>query len=237
VPDETHDLHPRNVLERPKVLFNAKTRKFVLWAHVDAPGYMKASVGVAVSDSPCGPFEYLRCFQPCGQESRDMTVWQDSNGSAYLFHSSEMNKTQHIVKLRDDFLDVEGDFVRAFPDELREAPAVWKYRDRYYQITSYCTGWSANPARWHLAEHPLGPWRTMSDPCAGSDEQRATTFGSQSTFVLPVPGREDAFIFCADRWKAENLQDSRYVWLPMWMKNGEPRIEWRDEWDFSVFDG
>ena len=50
--DETSDLHPSKVLERPKVVYNAKTGKFVMWAHVESADYSKAAAGVAVSDSP-----------------------------------------------------------------------------------------------------------------------------------------------------------------------------------------
>ena len=34
--DEKHDLHPSKVLERPKVIYNEKTKKFVMWAHVES---------------------------------------------------------------------------------------------------------------------------------------------------------------------------------------------------------
>lgn len=44
VPDDTdHDLHPSKVLERPKVVYNAKTKKFVMWAHVESADYSKAA--------------------------------------------------------------------------------------------------------------------------------------------------------------------------------------------------
>ena len=33
--DPNHDLHPSKVLERPKVIYNKKTGKFVMWAHVE----------------------------------------------------------------------------------------------------------------------------------------------------------------------------------------------------------
>lgn len=235
--DLLHDLHPRNVLERPKVLFNLETNKFVLWAHVDDPTYKKACTGVAISESPTGPFTYLGSFQPCGRESRDMTVWQDpDDGVAYLIHSSDGNATMHIVRLAGNYLEPCGKYVQAFQNEFREAPAVWKHRDRYYMITSGCTGWNCNPARWHSAPSMMGPWTTGGDPVEGCGVDKNTTFQSQSTYVLPVPGREDAFIFCADRWQAHHLRESGYVWLPMWMTPDGPRIEWHDEWDFSVFD-
>ena len=48
--DSTHDLHPSKVLERPKVVYNDSTKKFVMWAHVESADYSKAAAGVAVSD-------------------------------------------------------------------------------------------------------------------------------------------------------------------------------------------
>jgi len=51
------------------------------------------------------------------------------------------------------------------------------------------------------------------NPCTGPDAE--LTFHSQSTYVLPVQGKEEAFIFMADRWNPENAIDGRYVWLPI----------------------
>jgi hypothetical protein len=60
----------------------------------------------------------------------------------------------------------------------------------------------------------------------------------QSTFVLPVQGRKDGFIFMADRWKPENAIDGRYIWLPIQFdKTGKPFIELMDRWDLLFFDG
>lgn len=69
--DEKHDLHPSKVLERPKVIYNEKTKKFVMWAHVESADYSKACAGVAVSDSPTGTFTYVGSFRPNGAMSRD----------------------------------------------------------------------------------------------------------------------------------------------------------------------
>ena len=85
--DEKHDLHPSKVLERPKVIYNEKTKKFVMWAHVESADYSKACAGVAVSDSPTGTFTYVGSFRPNGAMSRDKTVFVDDNGKAYQFYS------------------------------------------------------------------------------------------------------------------------------------------------------
>jgi hypothetical protein len=54
------------VLERPKVIFNSKTRKFVMWFHLElrGKGYDAALSGVAVSDQATGPFRFLRAERP-----------------------------------------------------------------------------------------------------------------------------------------------------------------------------
>jgi hypothetical protein len=96
----THDLHKSNVL--PKAIYNYRTAKYVMWMHIDDTNYTKASVGVAVSDSPTGPFLYLYSKRPHHYESRDMTIFKDDNGKAYLINSSEDNSEVHISHLTDD---------------------------------------------------------------------------------------------------------------------------------------
>jgi beta-xylosidase len=50
------------ILERPKVIYNAKTRKFVMWFHLELKGlgYRAARAGVAVADKVTGPYKFLR---------------------------------------------------------------------------------------------------------------------------------------------------------------------------------
>ncbi|XP_010272722.1 PREDICTED: uncharacterized protein LOC104608413 isoform X2 [Nelumbo nucifera] len=214
--NETHDLHKSNVLERPKVIYNEKTGKYVMWMHIDDVNYTKASVGVAVSNSPIGPFEYLYSMQPHGFDSRDMTIFKDDDGVAYLVYSSEDNSELHIGPLTDDYFDVTHIMRRILVGKHREAPAIFKYDGTYYMVTSGCTGWAPNRALAHAAESIMGPWETMGNPCVGGNEVlRQTTFFAQSTFVLPLPGLPGSFIFMADRWSSADLRESRYVWLPL----------------------
>lgn len=78
------DLGPNRVVERPKVLYNSSTKKYVLWMHIDDSSYAEAKVGVATGDSVCGKYTYQGSWQPLGYQSRDIGVFQDDNGSAYL---------------------------------------------------------------------------------------------------------------------------------------------------------
>ncbi|CAN4079782.1 unnamed protein product [Withania somnifera] len=214
--NETHDLYKLNVLERPKVIYNEKTGKYVMWMHIDDTNYTKASAGVAISDFPTGPFDYLYSKRPHGYESRDMTLFKDEDGVAYLVYSSEDNSELHIGPLNEEYIDVTQAMRRVLVGQHREAPALFKHEGTYYMITSGCTGWAPNEALAHAAESITGPWETIGNPCVGGNKVfRQSTFFAQSTFVLPLPELHGSFIFMADRWNPADLRNSRYVWLPL----------------------
>jgi hypothetical protein len=261
VPDNpSSDLHCDKVIERPKVIYNRATKKFVMWMHVDSTDYGAARSGVAVSDTPAGPFKYLGSFRPNagvwpenvteadkqpdaknflardfagGQMARDMTLFVDDDGKAYQFYSPEENPVMHVSLLTDDYLKPAGKYARIFAGRSMEAPAVFKRGKKYYFIASDCTGWQPNAARSAVADNIFGPWTELGNPCRGNGAEQ--TFQAQSTFVLPVPGRADAFIFIADRWKQWDLSASRYVWLPIEWEGDKPVIRWRDEWKLTDF--
>ncbi|MEI7736334.1 MAG: glycoside hydrolase family 43 protein, partial [Ferruginibacter sp.] len=151
-----HDLDTSKVVERPKVIYNKSTKKFVMWMHVDANDYGYSQSGVAVSDKPQGPYKYLGSVKPNGQMSRDMTLYKDDDDKAYLIYSSESNKTMHVCLLNDDYLSPTTTYTRITSAQNREAPAVFKYNKKYYLITSDCTGWSPNPATYAVADNLLG---------------------------------------------------------------------------------
>lgn len=60
--DPASDIAKGCILERPKVIYNAKTKKFVMWFHLElkGKGYSAARSGVAVADRPEGPYTFLR---------------------------------------------------------------------------------------------------------------------------------------------------------------------------------
>ena len=233
ITDSANALHPGKVIERPKVIYNKKTGKFVMWMHLDNEDYGYAASGVAISDKPAGPYRLLSVEKPNGNDARDMTIFQDDNGKAYHFYSSEDNATMYVTLLSDDYLHHTTTEKRILIQQSREAPAVIKYRDKYYLFSSGCTGWTPNAAAYAVATKPLGRWKQYSNPCTGKDAD--ITYASQSTYIIKVPHKKNAFIFLADRWNKTNLPDSRYVWLPMVIKHGKPQISWAAAWNFSFF--
>jgi len=166
-----------------------------------------------------------------GQMSRDMTLFIDDDGKAYHIYASEENLTLHLAELSDDYLSHTGKYIRIEPGGHNEAPAIFKKDGRYFMITSGCTGWDPNAARLLVADNIWGPWVLYPNPCIGDNAH--LTFFSQSTFVLPVQGLQDAFIFMADQWRPKNPADGRYVWLPIEFKNGLPVIKWYERWNIK----
>lgn len=257
--EEGSDIERGCIMERPKVIYNKKTGQFVMWLHLElkGKGYGPARAAVAVSNTPEGPYRFLKSGRinpgklpqnmskaECsvkwnqeeykewwtpkwrnavekgmfvkrdlegGQMSRDMTLFVDDDDKAYHIYSSEENLTLHIAELTDDYLSHSGKYIRVFPGGHNEAPTLFKKGETYWMITSGCTGWDANAARMFSAPSVWGPWKQYPNPCRGEGSEK--TFGSQSTYVLEIPG--DKFIFMADIWKPESLMYSGYLWLPI----------------------
>ena len=219
-------LSPDKVLERPKVLYNETTRQFVMWFHADDAKYLSAMTGVAVADTPTGPFRFLGAKRPNVQESRDFTVFSDDDGKAYLLNSSNHNKTMNINCLTGDYTDVDGMFVSVLTDQEREAPAVVKHDGLYYMVSSGCTGWAPNAALYATCPHIMGKWKLIDNPCVGEGARK--TYGAQSAYIFTVLGTDYLLL---DHWNPQNLRESGYSILPIVYQNGAMTIPWQDEWN------
>lgn len=98
------DLGPNRVVERPKVIYNSSTRKYVMYLHIDDSSYGEAKVGVATGDSVCGKYNYLGSWRPLGFQSRDIGLYQDDDGKAYLLTEDvcrALLQSRHRVLLTD----------------------------------------------------------------------------------------------------------------------------------------
>lgn len=206
-------------LERPKVLFNEKTGKFVLWAHFEnGRDYTAAAAAVATCDTPDGDFTYHGHFNPYGYMSRDCTLFQDDDGTAYFISAARDNADLHVYRLTDDYMNVERLVHRLWQGEYREAPAVAKIKGRYYMLTSFCTGWEPNQAKYAWADAIEGRWSCLLEI---GDE---TTYHSQPAFLLQKDGRT---LYFGDRWggDGEAYFSSSYVVYPLELTEGRLEIK------------
>ncbi len=235
VKPETDPIVVRSHLERPKVVYNAKTKKYVMWMHKEDArrGYAEAHCAVAVCDTPDGDYKWVGDFRPCDNMSRDCTLFQDDDGSAYFISSARENADMIIYKLSDDYLKVDKQVAVWFPGQYREAPAVFKKDGTYYLITSFCTGISPNPQYYSTSKSLAGPW-TPYKLLTGDDTWN--TYYSQANYVLPIHGTEaTTFIYCGDNWIARPM---RQVWLPLELDGkGDLRMRWADRWQVDLKTG
>ena len=209
-------------LERPKVLYNEKTGKFVLWAHFEnGADYTQAAAAVATCDTPDGDFTYHGHFNPYGCMSRDCTLFQDGDGTAYFISAARDNADRHVYRLTDDYMNVEELVCRLWQGEYREAPAVTKIGDTYYMLTSFCTGWAPNQGKYATASSMEGRWSRLTDIGDG------TTYQSQPAFILQKDGR---VLYYGDRWGGgEKYFTSSYVVYPLELREGRLVMEPVDE--------
>jgi hypothetical protein len=217
------DLGPDRVVERPKILYSARTRTYVMYMHIDDAKYGEAKVGVATSPTVCGNYAYRGSFRPLGFQSRDMGLFQDSDGSAYLL-SEDREHGLRIDALSDDYLSVTRT-VAVLPD--MEAPAMIKVDGKYYLFCSHLSGWNTNDNEYATAPALRGPWSALANFAPAGTH----TFNSQTTFVLPVAGKTGTtYIYMGDRWMPKDLVSSTYVWLPLRLSSSSVSMEWHDRW-------
>ncbi|MBO4254932.1 RICIN domain-containing protein [Streptomyces griseorubiginosus] len=202
-------------IERPKVVYNASTGKFVMWMHKEnGVDYSEARAAVAVSDTVDGNYTYQGSFQPLGQYmSRDLTTFVDTDGTAYMVSAANENYDLHIYRLTADYTAIAGLVANPWPGGHREAPALFKRGGVYFMLTSGATGWSANQQQYATATSLSGPWTSWTN--VGD----STAYNSQTAYVLTVTGTSGtSYLYMGDRWGNSfggTVNDSRYVWLPL----------------------
>jgi len=145
--------------------------KFYLYAPITSAINNRPAIGVAVSDSPYGPF-----YDPLGgplvqtdEGDIDPTVFIDDDGQAYMYWG---NPFLYYAKLNEDMISLDGKIVEvpmtseAFgtregdvknrPTLYEEGPWLYKRKDLYYLL------WAGGPIPEHLgysiSKSPVGPW-------------------------------------------------------------------------------
>ncbi|MEV7339370.1 RICIN domain-containing protein [Streptomyces sp. NPDC093544] len=202
-------------IERPKVMYNASTGKFVMWMHKEnGTDYSEARAAVAVSDTVDGDYTWQGSFRPLGTHmSRDITVFVDTDGTGYMISAARENYDLQIYRLTADYTGIAALVADPWHGGHREAPALFKRNGVYFMLTSGATGWNPNQQQYATATSITGPWTAMTN--IGD----STAYGSQTAYVLPVQGTSGtSYLYLGDRWGNSfggTVNDSRYVWLPL----------------------
>jgi hypothetical protein len=199
--DQSSPLHPSKGMDRPHIIYNADTRKFVCWVKVMTDSGQRSSVFTA--DSILGPYQRVRTdLRPLGMNAGDFDLVVDpADGKAY-YYFERVHSELICADLTADYTDVTGyystHFPRLQPPHVREAPAHFYRNGLHYLITSGTTGYYPNPSEVATAPTYHGPWTVQGD--AHPDDGSRTSFQSQISCVLRHPAKQDLYIALADRW-------------------------------------
>ena len=240
--DPESELYAPLRFERPKIIYNDKTGKFVLLCHyVKYPGNHgrgtgDADIGLAICDTVNGKYTWLGYSRPIDEYGwvRDMTVYKDFDGSAYLIYDRHISvpnvgddRCLYVVKLSDDYLSFTDTYKRIESAAWREAPVILFKDGYYYIVTSGLTGWETNQAKAFRTKHLLDEWEDLGDPCV--DDFTHTTFNTQGTNAFYINGT-DKQIIMLERHNTKNFLECSYVWLIPKLENGTVKIEYLKDW-------
>lgn len=167
-------------------------------------GHGKA-IGVAVADTPKGPFKDLGHpivdKRPEGQrhgQQIDVDVFTDPDtGKSYLYWG---NGYMAGAELNDDMTSINEATVTLMTPRggtledyaYREAPYVFKRNGTYYFLWSVDDTGAAN---YHVAygtsTSPLGPIKVADDPVILIQDPENEIYGTAHNSVLQIPGRDE----------------------------------------------
>lgn len=231
------DLNNDAIVERAKLLHNKKTGQFVIWMHYEGHNaYSVAEVAYATCSTIGGNYTFQKHFRPMEIDSRDLNVYQDDDGKAYLICTTKGNQNVSLFELDANYTGIVKELYRgsASNDMECEGHAIIKTGGYYFWLMSWCTGWDFNDNRYFYSRTLAGPW-TSGGNIATSNTH---TYESQVGFAVPVVGSAGTtFLYMGDRWSVNNFAMSRINLLPMTVSGTKLSMAWNDQWNIDTQTG
>lgn len=231
--DPTSSLHPESCMDRPHIIYNKKTKKYVCWMKImNKDSFQTQTETVMVANHILGPYTKVKeGLQPLGMNAGDFDLAVAEDGKAYYYFERVHSETI-CADLTEDYTDVTGyystHFPRKHPPYVREATAHFKRKGKHYLITSGTTGYLPNPSEVAVADTWHGPYKVLGNPHVGDESQ--TSFHSQISCIFKVEEKKDLYIACADRWLPQNMDKEYPIYEEMF---NSIYSEEEKEFDFS----
>ncbi|MBQ8487288.1 MAG: family 43 glycosylhydrolase [Prevotella sp.] len=191
-------LHYSQTLDRPHILYNETTRKWVCWIKsMDTDGYFV----ILQADRFEGPYVMVKSLKPEGFGVGDFDMYADpATGRAYVWFERP-HWEMICAELTDDYLGTNGKYSEHFvglrPPYTREAPSHFVHRGRHYMFTSGTTGYVPNPSKVCVFDAYHGEYTDLG--CPHIADRWQDSFSSQIACVVKIPGK-DLYVALADRW-------------------------------------
>ena len=260
--DETNPFHPQNIMDRPHILYNEKSGQYVLWAKTTHNGdFGVCSFSICVGKS-LKNMQFVKEIIPTPHHAGDFDMFIHK-GKAYIVYENPHSELV-LRELTEDYTDVTDVYSTHFqaecPPFVREAPAVFSYKDKLYMLTSGTTGYYPNPTELADITNLHGEWINLGNPCR--EDKNKNSYNSQFSSVFKHPTKENTYIALGDRWLVDLTEDlpdmmdvfyrtygpkhemidastfsdentslATYVWLPIrFDENDTPYLCWEQAW-------
>ena len=141
--DETSPLHPSSMMDRPHILYNRRTGKYVCWLKIMEKNGEQTET-VLTADRLTGPYTMVRKgLRPLGMSAGDFDLAAAADGKGYYYFERVHSETI-CADLTEDYTDVTGYYSTHFPQSqppfVREATAHFLRKGKHYLVTSGTTG-------------------------------------------------------------------------------------------------
>lgn len=227
----SHLSNLERITERPCLLYNAQTGKFVVWLKYQNGSYTNNKAAIFHCNTIDGKYTYEKEFFPGGYDSNDCSFFVDDDGTAYYISTCKEFNSLNLYKLSSDYMDVESATILS-KNEAREAPVIMRKGDLYYLFSSGKSGWDPNPLKYSTSKsltQGWSAWTTIAD---------RMSYDSQPTCYLQITGTEGtSYFYVGDRWKDPGLPESKTVIFPLDLNNGIVDIHYVYEFKIDLEKG
>ena len=222
--DINNPFHPSNIMDRPHILYNSKTKQYVLWAK---SGFKKdfGTCGYSISIGPSlKELKYLKMANIKPHHAGDFALFIYKN-KGYIVYANP-HTTMVVRELTDDFLDVNDTYSvhlrKPYPPYVREAPCVFERNGKLLMLTSGTTGYYPNGTICYDITDLHGRWKYVNKPCV--EDMRHISYNLQFSSVFKV---NNDYYAIGDRWLvdfSDSAPDMNEVFKHIYSKGKEEGI-------------
>jgi hypothetical protein len=194
-------LHYSQSNDRPHIIYCGKTKQYVAWIkNLGEHGFFT----ILTADKFEGPYRIVRTgYKPDGYEVGDFDLYVDEKTDKAYVWFERPHWEMICAQLTSDYTGVtkrySEHFVGRIPPFARESPAHFVRGKHHYLFTSGTSGYEPNPSLITTFDAYHGKYTDLGNPCP--DDKTNTTYCSQITDVIKIPGKQDLYVALADRWK------------------------------------
>ena len=233
IPPEPEDpgssLHPSSMMDRPHIIYNKRTGKYVCWLKImNRDGSQTETVMTA--DNILGPYTKVReGLRPLDMSAGDFDLAVAPDGKAY-YYFERVHSEMICADLTPDYTDVTGYYSTHFPHTappyVREATAHFYRKGKHYLVTSGTTGYLPNPSEIAVAD------RWVPGHMDWKYENYKKTF--EQMFDPDYHGEINTEDYELDSSVDTSVAD--YVWLPFRFSGEMGYLDWKEEWRIEDFE-